>query len=180
MARAGLSPSRSATLFGGLGELPSLVAKRCEVSANSRSIATVSIASAIPLPPASASASLPACAIRSNGERPRAAGVDRSVTSPQPTRIGVESSGISRSWSGTRAPVNAGALPRRTNRVQMPAKPARKAGAREEIMNRLGAIAAGSALALAGAFAVQAQEKISDGVVKIGLIEDMSSLYADI
>jgi branched-chain amino acid transport system substrate-binding protein len=45
-------------------------------------------------------------------------------------------------------------------------------------MNKLGAIA--SALALGLALAAQAQEKISDGVVKIGLIEDMSSLYADI
>jgi branched-chain amino acid transport system substrate-binding protein len=44
----------------------------------------------------------------------------------------------------------------------------------------LGAIAAASALALGLALAAQAQEKISDGVVKIGLIEDMSSLYADI
>src|SRR5437870_5425197 len=35
-------------------------------------------------------------------------------------------------------------------------------------------------LALASAFAVQAQEKICDGVVKIGMLEDMSSIYADI
>jgi branched-chain amino acid transport system substrate-binding protein len=47
-------------------------------------------------------------------------------------------------------------------------------------MNRFGAIAAAAMLALASAVAVEAQEKISDGVVKIGLIEDMSSLYADI
>jgi branched-chain amino acid transport system substrate-binding protein len=47
-------------------------------------------------------------------------------------------------------------------------------------MNRLGAIAAAAMLALAPGFAVQAQEKVSDGVVKIGMIEDMSSLYADI
>ena len=47
-------------------------------------------------------------------------------------------------------------------------------------MNRFGAIAAAALLALASVFAVQAQEKISDGVVKIGMIEDMSSLYADI
>jgi len=47
-------------------------------------------------------------------------------------------------------------------------------------MNRFGAIAAAAMLALASAFAVQGQEKISDGVVKIGMIEDMSSLYADI
>jgi len=32
----------------------------------------------------------------------------------------------------------------------------------------------------AGAVAAPAQEKISDGVVKIGMIEDMSSIYADI
>ena len=37
----------------------------------------------------------------------------------------------------------------------------------------------GTALLLACAF-VQAQEKVSDGVVKIGMIEDMSSIYADI
>src|SRR5712691_11210475 len=51
---------------------------------------------------------------------------------------------------------------------------------REESMNRFGAIAAAALLAFASVFAVQAQEKISDGVVKIGMIEDMSSLYADI
>src|SRR5436853_7941039 len=38
---------------------------------------------------------------------------------------------------------------------------------------------AAAALALVPATA-HAQEKISDGVVKIGMIEDMSSLYADI
>ena len=38
------------------------------------------------------------------------------------------------------------------------------------------AIAAGAALLLACAFAAQAQEKISDGVVKIGMLEDMSSM----
>jgi branched-chain amino acid transport system substrate-binding protein len=37
-----------------------------------------------------------------------------------------------------------------------------------------------AALLLAGAPAVHAQEKISDGVVKIGMLEDMSSIYADI
>src|SRR5271165_6233292 len=48
------------------------------------------------------------------------------------------------------------------------------------MMKRSAAIATGTALLLAGAFAAQAQEKISDGVVKIGMIEDMSSIYADI
>jgi branched-chain amino acid transport system substrate-binding protein len=47
-------------------------------------------------------------------------------------------------------------------------------------MRRSVAVATGSALLLACAFAAPAQEKISDGVVKIGLIEDMSSIYADI
>jgi len=47
-------------------------------------------------------------------------------------------------------------------------------------MRRSAAIATGAAILLAGAVAAPAQEKISDGVVKIGLIEDMSSIYADI
>ena len=47
-------------------------------------------------------------------------------------------------------------------------------------MRRSAAIASGAALLLACAFAAQAQEKISDGVVKIGMLEDMSSIYADI
>ena len=51
-------------------------------------------------------------------------------------------------------------------------------------MRRLAAVAIGGALLLGCAFAALAQEnskeKISDGVVKIGLIEDMSSIYADI
>jgi branched-chain amino acid transport system substrate-binding protein len=51
-------------------------------------------------------------------------------------------------------------------------------------MRRSAAVAIGGALLLAFAFAAPAQEnskdKISDGVVKIGLIEDMSSIYADI
>ena len=51
-------------------------------------------------------------------------------------------------------------------------------------MRRSAAVATGGALLLAFAFAAPAQEnskdKISDGVVKIGLIEDMSSIYADI
>ena len=42
------------------------------------------------------------------------------------------------------------------------------------------AIATGAALLLVCAFAAQAQEKVSDGVVKIGMLEDMSSIYADI
>jgi branched-chain amino acid transport system substrate-binding protein len=54
------------------------------------------------------------------------------------------------------------------------------AGSREEIMRSTGLIVAAAAAALASASAVPAQEKISDGVVKIGMIEDMSSLYADI
>src|SRR5436190_5360311 len=42
------------------------------------------------------------------------------------------------------------------------------------------AITTGTALLLTYAFTAQAQEKISDGVVKIGMLEDMASLYADI
>lgn len=45
---------------------------------------------------------------------------------------------------------------------------------------KMAAIATGTALLLACTFAAQAQEKVSDGVVKIGMIEDMSSIYADI
>ena len=47
-------------------------------------------------------------------------------------------------------------------------------------MKRSAAIATGAALLLAYAFAAQSQEKVSDGVVKIGMLEDMSSIYADI
>lgn len=47
-------------------------------------------------------------------------------------------------------------------------------------MKRSAVIATGTALLLAGAIAAQGQEKISDGVVKIGMMEDMSSIYADI
>jgi branched-chain amino acid transport system substrate-binding protein len=47
-------------------------------------------------------------------------------------------------------------------------------------MKRSAAIATCTALLLTCAFAAQAQEKVSDGVVKIGMIEDMSSIYADI
>ena len=47
-------------------------------------------------------------------------------------------------------------------------------------MKRSAVVAAGAALVLASLLAAQAQEKISDGVVKIGMIEDMSSIYADI
>jgi branched-chain amino acid transport system substrate-binding protein len=47
-------------------------------------------------------------------------------------------------------------------------------------MNRSAAIATAVALLLAGAFAAPAQEKVSDGVVKIGMLEDMASIYADI
>src|ERR1700733_4025565 len=42
------------------------------------------------------------------------------------------------------------------------------------------AVIAAAALLCACGLSAQAQEKISDGVVKIGLIEDMSSIYADI
>jgi hypothetical protein len=35
-------------------------------------------------------------------------------------------------------------------------------------------------LLLACTFVAQAQEKVSDGVVKIGMLEDISSIYADI
>src|SRR6059058_6530792 len=47
-------------------------------------------------------------------------------------------------------------------------------------MKRSAAVSFGAALLLACAFAAQAQEKVSDGVVKIGMLEDMSSIYADI
>jgi Periplasmic binding protein len=47
-------------------------------------------------------------------------------------------------------------------------------------MKRSAAIATAAALLLACAFAAQAQEKVSDGVVKIDMLEDMSSIYADI
>ena len=46
-------------------------------------------------------------------------------------------------------------------------------------MKRSAAIVTCTALLLTCAFATQAQEKVSDGVVKIGMIEDMSSIYAD-
>jgi branched-chain amino acid transport system substrate-binding protein len=42
------------------------------------------------------------------------------------------------------------------------------------------AAAAGAALLIACACGTRAQEQISDGVVKIGMLEDMSSIYADI
>src|SRR5262245_25988626 len=47
-------------------------------------------------------------------------------------------------------------------------------------MKRSAVISTGAALLLACAFAARAQEKVSDGVVKIGMLEDMSSIYADI
>jgi len=49
-------------------------------------------------------------------------------------------------------------------------------------MKRSAAIATGAALLLVCPFTAQTQEKekISDGVVKIGMLEDMSSIYADI
>jgi branched-chain amino acid transport system substrate-binding protein len=47
-------------------------------------------------------------------------------------------------------------------------------------MHRPAAMGIAVALLLAGATVAPAQEKISDGVVKIGMLEDMSSIYADI
>jgi branched-chain amino acid transport system substrate-binding protein len=47
-------------------------------------------------------------------------------------------------------------------------------------MRRSVALATVPLLLLGFAFAAQAQEKVSDGVVKIGMLEDMSSIYADI
>src|ERR1700751_1150426 len=47
-------------------------------------------------------------------------------------------------------------------------------------MKGSGVIATSAALLLASPFAALAQEKVSDGVVKIGMLEDMSSIYADI
>jgi branched-chain amino acid transport system substrate-binding protein len=47
-------------------------------------------------------------------------------------------------------------------------------------MTRLGTFATGAVLLLASTFGAQAQDKVSDGVVKIGMLEDMSSIYADI
>src|SRR6266702_1017891 len=47
-------------------------------------------------------------------------------------------------------------------------------------MKKTAGIAAALIVALASILGAEAQEKISDGVVKIGMIEDMSSIYADI
>jgi branched-chain amino acid transport system substrate-binding protein len=47
-------------------------------------------------------------------------------------------------------------------------------------MKRAALIATVAAMLLACAFAAPAQEKVSDGMVKIGMLEDMSSIYADI
>src|SRR5947209_9829912 len=47
-------------------------------------------------------------------------------------------------------------------------------------MKRSPAMATGAVLLLASALTAPAQEKISHGVVKIGMLEDMSSIYADI
>ena len=55
----------------------------------------------------------------------------------------------------------------------------KKAIPREMAMKRSAAIATGVALLSACAFAALAQDKISEGV-KIGMLEDMSSIYADI
>src|SRR5690349_3489617 len=51
---------------------------------------------------------------------------------------------------------------------------------REASMNRPAAMGIALALPLVGAFPATAQEQVSDGVVKIGMLEDMSSVYADI
>jgi branched-chain amino acid transport system substrate-binding protein len=50
----------------------------------------------------------------------------------------------------------------------------------EETMKNPAALATAAALLFGCGLSAHAQEKISDGVVKIGLIEDMSSIYADI
>src|SRR6516225_5672558 len=47
-------------------------------------------------------------------------------------------------------------------------------------MKRSGVIATTTALLLASPFAALSQDGVSDGVVKIGMLEDMSSIYADI
>ena len=47
-------------------------------------------------------------------------------------------------------------------------------------MKNSAAIATAAILLFAGGLSARAQEKISDDVVKLGLIEDMSSIYADI
>ena len=47
-------------------------------------------------------------------------------------------------------------------------------------MNKSAVLTVGVTLLFACAFPAQAQEKISNGVVKIGMLEDMSSVYADI
>src|SRR5271154_1120329 len=57
-------------------------------------MATVSMVAARPGAAASARARFPALAMRSKGALPASTGVVRSVTSPQPTRIGVELSVI--------------------------------------------------------------------------------------
>src|SRR5271163_229724 len=57
-------------------------------------MAMVSTVAARPGAAASARARFPALEMRSKGERPASTGVVRSVTSPQPTRIGVELSVI--------------------------------------------------------------------------------------
>ena len=63
MWRPACSPSRCATLRGGFVDVPSVVAKRGEVSAKLRIIATVSMTAPMPATPQSRSASPAACAI---------------------------------------------------------------------------------------------------------------------
>ena len=65
MCRAGSIPNRREIERGGLVEAPSLVRKRGEVSENSRSIASVSMAAPMSGAPVSVSASRAACAMRS-------------------------------------------------------------------------------------------------------------------
>ena len=47
-------------------------------------------------------------------------------------------------------------------------------------MKTLAAVTTSAILLLACAFEAEAEDKVSDGVVKIGMLEDMSSIYADI
>src|SRR5262249_26267669 len=55
-----------------------------------------------------------------------------------------------------------------------------KADIWEATMKRSGVIATTAMLLLASSFAALSQDGVSDGVVKIGMLEDMSSIYADI
>jgi hypothetical protein len=57
----------------------------------------------------------------------------------------------------------------------MPALASLEKPATREVTMKMAAIATGTALLLACTFAAQAQEKVSDGVVKIGMIEVIAS-----